>query len=247
MTIGLIGHTGFVGTNLSKQFFFDKKYNSSNIREIEGEQFDLLICAAPSAVKWKINNDPIPDLCNISTIVNHLSKVKFKKMILISSIDVYGGEISKGFDERCSPPIDQHYYGFNRYIAERYFSSLGDCSILRLPGLFGTGLKKNIIFDLINDNMLEKISLKTKLQWFDINKIKDQIDFILESNIRLLNVAPEPISTFEIVSDLFSEKLSKCKGLSDINYDVRTKYYNKYSYCKDQIKQDLFNFIKGNE
>lgn len=244
MKTGLIGHTGFVGTNLKEKYFFDKEYNSSNIKEIEGEQFDLLLCAAPSAVKWKINKDPIPDLCNISNIVRHLSKVQFKKAILISSIDVYGEDISKGFDESRTPRADQHHYGFNRCIAEKYFLSLGDCSVLRLPGLFGTGLKKNIIFDLMNDNMLENISLKTSLQWFDLSKIKDQIDFILENNIRLLNVAPEPISTFEIVSDMFPEKLNDCKGSSNINYDVRTKYHDKYSYCKEQVKRDLSNFIQ---
>ena len=96
----------------------------------------------------------------------------------------------------------------------------------------------------MNDNMFENISLKTSLQWFDLSKIKDQIDFILENNIRLLNVAPEPISTFEIVSDMFPEKLNDCKGSSNINYDVRTKYHDKYSYCKEQVKRDLSNFIQ---
>jgi hypothetical protein len=247
MKNGLIGHTGFIGTNLKAEYFFDKKYNSSNIREIEGEQFDLLICAAPSAVKWKINKDPLPDLHNIAAIASHLSKVQFKKMILISSIDVYGGDISKGFDEDQAPPTNQHYYGFNRCMSEKYFSSLGDCSIIRLPGLFGTGLKKNIIFDLMNDNMLENISPKTKLQWFNVNKLKGQIDFVLTNDIKLLNVAPEPIPTSEIISDLFPEKMSECRGVSDISYDVRTKYCNKYLYSKEQVKEELFNFIKESE
>mgnify|MGYP003110255337 FL=1 len=34
MKTGLIGHTGFVGTNLKEKYFFDKEYNSSNIKEI---------------------------------------------------------------------------------------------------------------------------------------------------------------------------------------------------------------------
>ena len=53
MKTGLIGHTGFVGTNLKEKYFFDKEYNSSNIKEIEGEQFDLLLCAAPLLLNGK--------------------------------------------------------------------------------------------------------------------------------------------------------------------------------------------------
>ncbi len=37
----LIGHTGFVGSNLLKQAEFDRCYNSKNIEEIVDEQFEF--------------------------------------------------------------------------------------------------------------------------------------------------------------------------------------------------------------
>ena len=45
MNHGLIGYTGFVGGNLLRQSEFQKLYNSSNIAEIQEQQFDYLVCA----------------------------------------------------------------------------------------------------------------------------------------------------------------------------------------------------------
>lgn len=46
----LIGHTGFVGSNLREQHEFDVFFNSRNIEEIKGGEFDLLVCAGVNAV-----------------------------------------------------------------------------------------------------------------------------------------------------------------------------------------------------
>ena len=42
MKSALIGYTGFVGSTLLRQRPFDEQYNSKNIREIAGQQFDLI-------------------------------------------------------------------------------------------------------------------------------------------------------------------------------------------------------------
>ena len=62
MSRGLIGHTGFVGSNLKKQHEFDEFYNSKNFKEMTGRNFNYLVCAGIAAEKWKANNDPIQDL-----------------------------------------------------------------------------------------------------------------------------------------------------------------------------------------
>ena len=44
MKIALIGYTGFVGSNLLNQYEFTACYNSKNIQEIHGKDYDLCIC-----------------------------------------------------------------------------------------------------------------------------------------------------------------------------------------------------------
>ncbi len=46
MRTALIGHTGFVGSNLLAEHPFDELYRSTNIETIAGERFDLVVCAA---------------------------------------------------------------------------------------------------------------------------------------------------------------------------------------------------------
>ena len=40
----LIGFSGFVGGTLLKQACFEDLYRSTNIGEIEGKSFDLVVC-----------------------------------------------------------------------------------------------------------------------------------------------------------------------------------------------------------
>ena len=54
----LIGYTGFVGSNLLRQRPFDACFNSSNIDQIAGRSFDLVVCCGARAEKWKANADP---------------------------------------------------------------------------------------------------------------------------------------------------------------------------------------------
>ena len=62
MKKAIIGYTGFVGGNIIAQSNFDYSFNTTNISDIEGRYFDLLVIAAPSAEKWKANQNPEKDL-----------------------------------------------------------------------------------------------------------------------------------------------------------------------------------------
>ncbi|MGR2709410.1 MULTISPECIES: hypothetical protein [Pseudomonas] len=48
MANALIGFSGYVGNTLLKQAHFDALYRSTNIQDIEGQQFDVVVCAGVS-------------------------------------------------------------------------------------------------------------------------------------------------------------------------------------------------------
>lgn len=150
MKKAIIGYTGFVGSNLINQNKFDLFYNSSNISEIDGKELDLLVIAAPSAVKWKANQEPEQDLQMIDDLISHLKKVKAKKVIQISTVDIYKNPIN--VDENTEIETEGlHPYGKNRFYLEEFIrKQFTNHLVVRLPALFGEGLKKNFIYDLLN-------------------------------------------------------------------------------------------------
>ena len=116
----LIGHTGFVGSNLknSALLSFDDLYNSSNISDISHKEYGLVVCAAPSATKWKINKDPITDLYNIVNLSNILKTVKVERFVLLSTIDIYD-EPDYAWLENHDISFRSPDYGQNRCLFEK--------------------------------------------------------------------------------------------------------------------------------
>lgn len=171
----LIGYTGFVGSNLIEQYQFDKLYNSENIVEIEGQEIDLLICAGVSANKWLANQEPQADITNIEKLKNHIQKTRIKHFVLISTIDVYNPPLAVD-EDTVVDATKQEYYGKHRYQLEQWLVSQrpkNSYNIIRLPGLFGKYLKKNLIYDILNP--LAEVINKNLWQDLQIRLDKDSI------------------------------------------------------------------------
>lgn len=146
----LVGYTGFVGSNIYAQGKFDAVYNSKNIEDAFGTNPDLLIYAGLRAEKFLANTAPQKDMETILNAEKNIEKIHPKKLVLISTIDVF--KDPNGKDE--SSPIETeglHPYGLNRYRLEEWVRAYDPHTlIIRLPGLFGKNIKKNFIYDFIN-------------------------------------------------------------------------------------------------
>ena len=118
-----------------------------------------------------------------------------------------------------------HAYGANRFYLEQALADAFDViHIVRLPGLFGPGLKKNIIFDLLNDNMLEKINPASVFQFYDLTRLWSDIERIIEQKIELIHLFPAPIQTQKIIDALFPGAAIGADQAPEAKYDYRTKY-----------------------
>lgn len=146
----IIGHTGFVGSNLLATRNFDHTYNSSNIDEIKGRRFGEVICSAAPAVMWAANKDPQGDRANIERLIMSLKGAEIDRLILISTVAVFD-DLSAGYEESSARFKEEPGYGKNRRDLEvEALGSFPEVHVVRLPALFGPGLKKNFIFDLLN-------------------------------------------------------------------------------------------------
>ena len=145
----LVGYTGFVGSNIYASGEFDKVYNSKNIEDAYGSRPDLLVYSGLRAEKFLANNDPEKDMEQVLKAEENIKKIDPKKVILISTIDVF--KHPKNVDENSKIETEGlHPYGYNRFVLEeRIREKYPDALIVRLPGLFGKNIKKNFLYDMI--------------------------------------------------------------------------------------------------
>lgn len=189
----LIGFTGFVGSNLNSDIY-QYVFNSKNIEEILKYNFDQIVCAGVRAEKFLANAYPTQDLQSIDQLIEILKKVKCNQFILISTIDIY--KEPNGVDENTYIDTNNlHPYGANRYHMEQFVRShFEDYLIVRLPALFGKGLKKNFIYDMIHkiptmimkNKMIELETIGTVEDQQQLLKCYDknaQGDYILRNDI----------------------------------------------------------------
>lgn len=249
MRTALIGYTGFVGGNIDKQHSFDDKYNSKNLSDIEGKEYDLVVSAANRAEMWRINQEPEVDRAEIDEFIAHIRKAKIGKLVLISTVGVYKNP--NGADE--DTPIDTSEllpYGANRYYLEQFCRENFDTTIIRLPGLFGDGLKKNVIFDLLHSNMVEKIHADGTYQYYNLDNIWKDISIALDNKLPLVNLATPPVSTREVARVAFNlDFTNRPEGISPALWDMHSKYADVYGgegdylYSKQQELEDIKEFV----
>lgn len=224
MDNALIGFSGFVGSTLFKQAHFSVLYRSTNIHEIENREFDVVVCAGAPAQKWIANRDPEDDREKIDSLINHLRSIKCKRFILISTVDVFKEPI--GVDE--STPVDEsgvHAYGLHRRLlekfVERHFSSY---LIVRLPGLVGPGLRKNVIFDFLNNNNLHAIESRGVFQFYPMVNLWYDIQRALEAGLSLVHLTAEPISVADVALQGFGRPFTQTLDNLPARYDMQTRY-----------------------
>jgi len=146
----LIGDTGFVGSTLARQAYFTAGFNSKTIKAIEGRRFGTIVCAAAPGSMFEANRFPDCDAQKVNALIDQLSRVSAERFVLISSIAVLA-DFAAGDDEGTQSFQSELAYGRHRraleaFVEENFASSL----IVRLPALFGHGLRKNFLFDLLN-------------------------------------------------------------------------------------------------
>lgn len=168
----LIGHTGFVGSTLARQTGFAARYNSANIAQSAGREFDTLVCAAAPGSMLEANTAPQADQAKIHALIDQLSKIKAKRFILISSIAVLA-DFASGDDEDTTAFQTDLAYGRHRRELEAFVEDhFATHLIVRLPALFGEGLRKNFIFDLMNPvpSMLTSEKLEALIEILDASQ-----------------------------------------------------------------------------
>ena len=219
----LIGHTGLVGGTLLRQRDFGARFRSTDIGQIEGKRFRHVVCAGVQAVKWWANANAAEDLAGIERLMRHLERMEAERFTLISTVDVYGSPA--GVDEQDAVPVrGLHPYGLHRAMLEDWARErFARCHVVRLPALFGPGLKKNALFDLMHGHQLDAIDPASRFQWYPLARLSDDLGRIEAAGVPLVNLVTAPVEMRAIQSLFFPGRRLGREG-RPVSYDVRTRH-----------------------
>lgn len=247
----LVGFTGLVGSNFASSRDFDLAVNSRNSEDLRGGRFGHVVFSAAKAEKWRANADPTSDARHVDELIDLLGSFTAERLTLVSTVDVYGAP--RDVDE--DSPIDTadlHTYGANRYRLELAAASLHDRSlVLRLPALFGPGLKKNVVYDLLNDNQVEKIQPRSEFQYYDLTRLADDVDRAWQAELGSVNLVTEPVTTAEVMQRAFDFDAVPSGASPIVRYDVRTRWGEVFgqsgSYVEDRssVLDRLSAFVRS--
>ena len=239
MADALIGYTGFVGGNLLSQRPFDELFNSRNIAALGDRTFDTIVCAGAPAEKWRANREPVEDRARLATLTQAFERAQARKVILISTVDVYPAPVDVDEDAPIDPDGGQPY-GNHRYALERFIQQRFDTLVVRLPGLFGTGIKKNIVFDFLNDNNVSQVHADSVFQFYGLSTLWPDIETALANGLSLVNFATEPVSVGDVAREAFGMAFDNRPPSPPARYDFRSRHAALYGgrdgYLQDRAR-----------
>ena len=220
----LIGYSGYVGSTLLKQKNFTALYRSTTIGNIDNQSFDTVVCAGAPAQKWIANREPETDREKIEELIQHLKTIQCRTFILISTVDVFKSPV--GVDEDTF--VDEsglHAYGFHRRLLEKFVEDhFPHYLIVRLPGLVGPGLRKNVIFDFHNDNNLEAIDSRGVFQFYPMVNLWYDIQTALNAGLKMVHLTAQPVSVENLSWQGFGKLFTHTLVNPAATYDLQTKH-----------------------
>ncbi|WP_443692738.1 pyridine nucleotide transhydrogenase [Pseudomonas protegens] len=224
MVSALVGFSGYVGSTLLKQTRFERLYRSTTIGEVDGQSFDTVVCAGAPAQKWIANRYPETDREKIDGLIAHLSTIQCKTFILISTVDVFKNPVCVDEDTSVDES-DLHAYGLNRRRLEKFVEShFAEHLIVRLPGLVGPGLRKNVIFDFLNDNNLDSIDSRGVFQFYPMVNLWHDIQTARAAGLKLIHLTAAPVSVARVASEGFGLAFDLVLDRPAATYDMQTRY-----------------------
>ena len=190
--IAVIGYTGVIGSKVYEQLKFFKQYevvgfNRDNLSKLLHQEYDCVICTAPSSEKFKTNIGLANPAEEIETLVDTIAKVKAKQFVLVSSQSALHSENRYGQvqNELCHAILQHH----------------PNHSIYFMDTLYGENLKKGFVHDLIHRQWSfvskEELEKNPALQEYYRLVTEQVAERVQEVPIELLEQLPPVSSLYE--------------------------------------------------
>jgi len=216
----LIGSTGFVGGRLDAPGRFTDRYHRPNVDTMY-EHYHLIVCAAAPGRKWLANLDPNADATSIAHLCKALVNVTADRFVLISTIDA----------ER-KHPYAVHRKALEQFVLKRFPGA----AIMRLPALFGKGLKKNALFELLSGRGIG-VPRRAQYHWYNMGNLWYDSQRAAPG---INTYYSAPVTMGRIMDEFFPEvPLRDEEVLPEYTYNEPPPY----THSEEEIMEELRRFI----
>lgn len=222
----LVGASGLVGSAYLRAHQTTLVVPREELYQDDGTlECERLVIAAPSAEKWLANSQPQKDWAEILRLGEAIKKrFAAREVLVFSTVDVYA--LSTELDEATEPHPAEPYGRHRKWLADYVSSEFNSTTVIRLPGLFGSGLKKNPLFDIVNcrSDYISRLHPNSEYQWVPIDwAIAKSEDFMTGAS-SVVNLVSEPVAiqNLEIFGSSWKSLLSSENPI--IRYGVRSRH-----------------------
>ncbi len=227
-TIGILGGKGMLGSDLVK--FLGKDFETTaidkdNYKDYLGQKFDVLINANGNSRRFWANEHPLEDFeASTVSVYKSFFDFSFKKYIYISSPDVYEnpGDPESAKENQNISASHLSHYGFHKYLSERLVEHYAkDYLIIRPASLLGDGLKKGVVYDILNDAALF-VAAESQIQFISTSEVVNTIQALITGGIKneIFNVAGRGAVLVSRIAELARKCLSVKSDAEEQQYEM---------------------------
>ncbi len=219
----LVGWTGFVGGSLDARIAPVARFRSTDVDQLPAADVDEVVCAGAPAEKWRANAEPEADRAGIHRLVDALDGSRARSCVLVSTVDVFAD--SRGVDETTPADTAQEQaYGRHRAELEEFVRRrFDDVLVVRLPGMYGPGLKKNLVYDLIHQPGARFAHQDSSFQFYDVRDLWGHVLLARDAGLSVVNLATEPVTSAQVARECFGVDY-RCDDRPQVAYDLRTAH-----------------------
>jgi nucleoside-diphosphate-sugar epimerase len=201
MRICVLGHTGFVGSAVFSKLkalgHVVHGINSSSSPPLVNDFFDVLVNCDGCSSKHGVEVDFVGSYKTECAILDRVLSLNYARMIHISSIDA----------DMRSPSI----YGLLKRLIELDMQIFRkSLVILRLAGLVGPGLKKNVVFDIVNKKPLY-LTADSMGNFIDTTAVAEVVSVLIGNRIfddDIVNVAANDSISVREICEMFDHNVA---------------------------------------
>jgi nucleoside-diphosphate-sugar epimerase len=219
----LVGWSGFVGGALDARIAPVARFRSTDVDRLPAADVDEVVCAGAPAEKWRANADPDADRAGLDRLTAALDGSRARSCVLVSTVDVFAD--SRGVDETTPPdPTQEQAYGRHRAQLEEFVRGrFDDVLVVRLPGVYGPGLKKNLVFDLIHQPGARFAHQDSSFQFYDVRDLWGHVLLARDAGLSVVNLATEPVTSAQVARECLGVDY-RCDDRPQVAYDLHTAH-----------------------